>query len=64
MGITLNYSVSQLVYFDVIKNMTLKGNETDKVTMHRERKIEGKRIDIISESKDKRYRFSFLSDEN
>ena len=38
-GITLNYKASQLVNFDVIKDMNLNGEETDIVTVHAESKI-------------------------
>lgn len=38
-GITLNNKASQLVNFDVIKDMNLNGEETDIVTVHAESKI-------------------------
>jgi len=44
-GITLNHNASQLVNFDAIKGMTLKGDETDVVTVHTERKMKCKRAD-------------------
>ena len=55
-GITLNYSASQLVNFEKIKNMILsKDNET--VIVHTENKIKRKKMDggvhLISEPEDK-----------
>jgi len=41
-GITLNYSASQLVNFESIKQMILRRDETDTVTVHTERKIKRK----------------------
>jgi len=38
-GITLTYSASQLVNFESIRSMILRGGETDTVTVHTERKI-------------------------
>jgi len=71
-GITLNYTASQLVNFDVIKDMILKRGPV--VTVHTEHKIKRKRktgegaVSIITEPEDKIYRVSFfkrrrLSDE-
>ena len=40
--ITLNYSASQMVTFDVIKALVLRGDDTEKVTVHTERKIKRK----------------------
>jgi len=63
-GITLNYSASQFVNFEKIKDMILskKGDET--VIVHTEKKIKRKKIDggvhLISEREDKTYRVSFL----
>ena len=66
-GITLNYSASQLVYFETMKHMILKGNEENTVTVHTARKIKRKRgkdgdgrVNIISEQEDKTYRISFF----
>jgi len=42
-GITLNYIASQLVNFDVIKDMILEKREGGHVTVHREKKIKRKR---------------------
>ena len=44
-GITLNYSVSELVNFESIRRMILRGvgGETDTETVHTERKIKRKR---------------------
>ena len=36
-GITLNYTASQLVNFDVIKDMILKGDETESYSAHGEK---------------------------
>ena len=63
-GITLNYSASKTVNFDVIKALVLRGNNTETVTVHTERKINRKgadgKIHIVTEPKDKIYRGSFL----
>ena len=67
-GITLNYSISQLVNFDVIRDMILKTGRTttgdDVVTVHTDKKIKRKRMDgkvqILSEAEDKFYRVSFF----
>jgi len=37
-GITFNYSVSQLVNFDLIKDMVLNRDETATVTVHTDKK--------------------------
>ena len=65
-GITLNYSASQLVKFERLKQMILRGTETDIVTVHTSRKIKRKRgkdgdgrIQIVTEPEDKTYRVSF-----
>ena len=42
-GITLNYNASQLVNFDTIKEIILKGDEEETVTVHTEKKIKRKR---------------------
>jgi hypothetical protein len=42
-GITLNYNASQLVNFDTNKEMTLKGDKQETVTVHTEKKIKRKR---------------------
>jgi len=66
-GITLNYSASQLVNFECIRRMILRGvgDETDTVTVHTERKIKrkrgnGGRVQIVTELEDKTYRVSFF----
>jgi hypothetical protein len=65
--ITLNYSASQLINFERIKHMILKGNEQDIITVHTQRKIKRKsgndddgRIIIITEPEDKTYTVSFF----
>jgi len=64
-GITLNYSTSQLVNFERIKQLILGG--TDIVTVHTAHKIKRRRcrdddgrILIVTEPEDKTYRVSFL----
>jgi hypothetical protein len=42
-GITLNYAFSELVNFDLFKNMVLNVNETATVTVHTDKKIKRKR---------------------
>jgi len=42
-GITLNYSASQMVKFERLKEMILRGTETGTVTVHTARKIKRKR---------------------
>jgi hypothetical protein len=42
-GITLNYIASQLVNFDKIREMILKGDEQETITVHTEKKIKRKR---------------------
>ena len=66
-GITLNYSASQLVNFERMKQLILNGTKTDTVTVHTSRKIKRKRcrehdgrIRIVTEPEDKTYRVSFL----
>ena len=63
-GITVNYSASQTVNFDVIKALVLRGDDTETVTVHTDRKIKRKRADgkisIVTEPEDKIYRVSFL----
>ena len=58
-GITLNYSASQTVNFDVIKALVLGGDDTETVTVHTERKMKRKREDgkihIVTEPEDKTY---------
>ena len=44
-GITVNYSASQTVNFDVIKALVLRGDDTETVTVHTDRKIKRKRAD-------------------
>jgi hypothetical protein len=38
-GITLNYSASRLVNFEVMRDKILGGNDSDRVTVHTEHKI-------------------------
>jgi len=56
-GITLNHSASQLVNFERIRRMILRGGETDTVTVHTERKINRNRgnvrVQIVTEPEDK-----------
>ena len=65
-GITLNYNASQLVNFDVIKDMILEKTEEDHVTVHTEKKIKRKKkpgggvVAIVTEPEDKLYRISFF----
>jgi len=62
----LKYSASQLVNFESIRRMILRGvdGETDTVTVNTERKIKRKRgngrVQIVKEPEDKTYRVSFL----
>ena len=62
--ITLNYSASQTVNFDVINALVLGSNDTETGTVHTQRKIKRKRADgkihIVTEPEEKTYRFSFL----
>src|SRR5215510_5728197 len=63
-GITLNYTAIQVVKFDVLKQMILRG-EPDVVMVHTEKKIKRKRklegcVSIITEPEDKKYRISFF----
>ena len=64
-GITLNHSASQLVNFESIRRMILRGvgGETDTVTVHTEKKIKrkrrnGGRLQIVTEPEHKTYRVS------
>jgi hypothetical protein len=62
--ITLNYSTSQLVNFNVIRYMNLnKGRPDGVVTVHKDKKIKHKRkegrVQSLSEEEDKIYRVSF-----
>jgi hypothetical protein len=68
-GITLKYSTSQLVNFDVIWDMILKTRRSipgeDVVTVHTDKKIKRKRekdgrVQILSEAEDKIFRVSFF----
>jgi hypothetical protein len=66
-GFTLNYSASQLLNFDSIKQMILNRNEQASVTVHTAKKLKRKRglngegrVLIVTESEDKVYRVSFL----
>jgi hypothetical protein len=62
-GITLNYSASRLVNFDVIKDMILNGGPDDTVTVHTDKKIKRKKcgegVLIVTEPEDKIYRVCF-----
>ena len=63
-GIRLNYSTSELVNFEVIKDVVLKGTKMRYVTVHTEKKIKWKSlagggiVSIITEPEDKMYRTS------
>jgi hypothetical protein len=66
-GLTLSYGASQVLNFEKLKHMILKGTEQYTVTVHTERKIKRKRekdgegrVQIVTESEDKTYRVSFL----
>ena len=64
-GITLKYSTSQLVNFNVIRDVVLnKGIPDDVVTVHTDKKIKRKRkegtVQILSEAEDNIYRVSFF----
>jgi len=66
-GITLKYSAGQIVNFERLKQMILKGTETDTVTVHTARKIKRKRgidgdgrVQIVIGPEDKIYRVLFL----
>ena len=64
----MNYSAPQLVNFESIRRMILRGvggDKTNTVTVHTERKIKrkrgnGGRVQIVTEAEDKTYRVSFL----
>ena len=60
--ITLNYSSSQTVNFEVILAVVLRGDGTETVTVDTERKIKSKRGDvkmhIVTKPEDKIYRVS------
>jgi len=62
--ITLNYNASQLVNFDVIKDMILNQESSHTVTVHTEHKVKRKRKlgcigSIITEPEDKKYNVIF-----
>ena len=65
-GITLNYTASQLVNFDVIRDMILNREPDSVVAVHTDHNIKWKRrsegvaVSIITEPEDKRYRISFF----
>jgi len=63
-GITLNYSVSQLVNFAKIKDMILSKDESGRLIVHTKNKIKRKKsnggVNLINEPEDKTYRVSFL----
>ena len=60
----MNYSASQLVNFESIKHMILRGGVTETVTVHTARKIKRKRgngrVQIVTEPEEKTYRVLFL----
>ena len=62
----MNYNASQLVNFEVIKDMILWKIETEQVTVHTGKKIKRKRkagegvVAIITEPEDKLYGISFF----
>jgi hypothetical protein len=62
-GITLNYSASRLVNFEVIQDMILNGEPDDTVTVHTDKKIKRKKrgagVAIVTEPEDKSYRVCF-----
>jgi hypothetical protein len=62
-GIKLNYSASKLVNFDVVRDMTLRGDESEHVMVRTENKIKRKRaggiINIVTEPEDKMYSLIF-----
>jgi UPF0288 family protein (methanogenesis marker protein 3) len=65
-GITLNYKASQLVNFDVIKDMILNQEPSHTITVHTEHKIKRKRnlregiVSIITKAENKKYKVSFF----
>jgi len=66
-GITLNNNASHLVNFEGMKQMILRGTETDTVAVHTAHKIKRERcrdddgrIRIVTEPEDNTYRVSFL----
>ena len=62
----MNFNASQLVNFEVIKDMILDKPEMEQVTVHTEKKIKRKRkegrgvVSIITEPEDKLYRINFF----
>jgi len=62
----LNCNASQLVNFEVIKEMILGKTETEQRTVYTEKRIKRKRkaevgvVSIITEPEDKLYRISFF----
>ena len=63
-GITLNYSASLLVNFEKIREMILKRDDTESVTVCTKKKIIRKRdaggVNVVTEPEEKIYRVSFL----
>jgi hypothetical protein len=63
-GVTLNYSASQLVNFETIKQMILNRVDEDTVTVRTEKQIRRKRekegVHVITEHEEKIYKVSFL----
>jgi hypothetical protein len=65
-GISLNYTSSQLVSFDIIRHMVLNGRPDHVLTVHTDKKIKRKKTDgggvaIVTEAEDKIYRVSFFT---
>ena len=65
--ITLNYNVSQMVNFDVIRDMILNAGPDDFVTVHTDKKIKRKvrggestGVSIVTEPEDIIYRVTFF----
>ena len=46
-GITLNYSASQLVNFERMKQLILRGTKTDTVTVHTALKSNGNGVGMV-----------------
>ena len=66
-GITFNYNASHLVHFEKMKQMILRRDEKETITVHTASKIKRKRgkdgdgrVNIISEPEAKTYRISFF----
>ena len=64
-GITLNYTASRLVNFDIIRDIILNREPDYVVTVHTKHKIKRKRkledaVSVVTEPEDKIYRISFF----